>query len=597
MFTVKTKHEYRRLYNRIPLNVKMVFITIVVGLVAWALLDYIQTHRIRKIFFDQLNEKLVEHAREDRLSFDNYIKSYNDIVRIYVTQNIFADYVENQKWSAEDNIGIKFYRRPPKWFPKRSVLKTFALPRYALMLDSHGNTREVYLARHEPPPTALIEPTRLLIEKSLNKSFMTKLDNIPYLLTAESYLSPSGNVLATLILASPIDNEFLITSLGKFTLDHLVALLTPGKDSLILTSSNPEKLAAGASIKTLQNRYLVTGKEFFDQGASELQIKFATFVSKAKVDLLIKSVISRARQDRAISAFTFILTFTFIMYLITQRIQKITGRIKNFSQQTLGIKPQELQKGDQLQNLEESFQRLTDEIKISQAQLIQSEKLSAMGQLSAGLAHELNSPLAGLFPLLEKYRDSAEEGSKEHTHMTLMFDACKHMAKVIRDFGSFSRDPKGEYAELDIEEVIEDTLSFGSGQLIKKGIQLIRDYANGLPKVRGDKTELQQVVLNMISNACDAMPDGSEFVIKTGFSKDKNKVIMEYSDSGIGIEKENLDRIFDPFFTTKEVGKGVGLGLSVSYGIIKNHEGEITVDSEYGKGTRFRIFLPALRSQ
>jgi signal transduction histidine kinase len=126
--------------------------------------------------------------------------------------------------------------------------------------------------------------------------------------------------------------------------------------------------------------------------------------------------------------------------------------------------------------------------------------------------------------------------------------------------------------------------------------QLIRDYANGLPKVRGDKTELQQVVLNMISNACDAMPDGGEFVIKTGFSKDEKKVIMEYSDSGRGIEKETLDRIFDPFFTTKEVGKGVGLGLSVSYGIIKNHKGEITVDSEYGKGTRFRIFLPALRS-
>jgi hypothetical protein len=454
MFTVKTKDEYRRLYNRIPLNIKMVLVTVVVGLVAWALLDYIQTQRVRDIFFDQLNEKLEKHAREDRLSFDSYVKSYNDTARLFVTQKNFGDYVESQQWS-EDNIGIKFYRRHPKWFPKRSVLKTFVLPHYALMLDSHGNTREVYLARHEPPPTALIEPTRLLIEKSFNQSFMTSIDNIPYLVTAESYLSPGGNVLATLMLASPIDNEFLMASLGVYTQDRLVALLTPGKDSIILTSSNPEKLAAGASINTLQNRYLVTGKEFFDQGASELQIKFATFVSKAEVDQVINSVILEERQDRAISAFTFILTFTFIMYLITQRIQKITGRIKNFSQQTLGIKPQELQKGDQLQNLEESFQRLTDELKISQSQLIQSEKLSAMGQLAAGLAHELNSPLAGLLPLLEKYRDSAEEGSKEHTHMTLMFDACKHMAKVIRDFGSFSRDPKGEYAELDIEEVIE----------------------------------------------------------------------------------------------------------------------------------------------
>ena len=245
--------------------------------------------------------------------------------------------------------------------------------------------------------------------------------------------------------------------------------------------------------------------------------------------------------------------------------------------------------------LENRVQQKTEELVNSQQQLIQSEKLSAMGRMAGGLAHELNSPLAGLLPMLEQYRDQAEKGSKDYHELTLMLNAGHHMAKIVKDFGIFSRESKREFECLDLNEVIEDTLSFSAIKLKQKGSRIIKNYAKGLPVVQGEKTGLQQVVLNMLANACDAIQDGGEFTITTGVNKERKSVFMEFEDNGSGIEKEKLDKIFEPFYTTKKSGQGTGLGLSVSYGIILKHGGEISVESEPEKGTKFRVSLPACK--
>ncbi len=242
--------------------------------------------------------------------------------------------------------------------------------------------------------------------------------------------------------------------------------------------------------------------------------------------------------------------------------------------------------------LEKRVEEKTDELVRSQAQLQQSEKLSAMGRMSSGLAHELNSPLAGLLPMLEKYRDEAKAGTEAHLELSLMLKACNYMARIVKDFGVFSRESKGDLTELQLNEVIEDTLSFIAVKLRHNGIKLIKEYSDGLPSIFCDKTEIQQVIINIITNACDAMPEGGEFTIKTGTSEKKSKVTIEFIDNGPGIQKDNIDRIFDPFFTTKRPGEGTGLGLSVSYAIIKKHGGKITVKSLPDKGTKFRVNLP-----
>jgi len=247
-------------------------------------------------------------------------------------------------------------------------------------------------------------------------------------------------------------------------------------------------------------------------------------------------------------------------------------------------------------SLEQRVKEKTEELIKSQAQLIQAEKLSVMGQMAAGLAHELNSPLAGLLPLIERYKEKADKDSRDYLELSMMLKAGRHMAKVVRDFGTFSREPKGEFREISVNEVIDDTLVFSGVNLKKKRIKIVKDYSENLPKAKGDKTELQQVVLNMVNNAGDAMCEGGQLTITTSSYQDDKMIRMEFADCGSGIEKEHLGKIFEPFFTTKEPGEGTGLGLSVSFGIISNHKGEISVESEYGKGAKFIITLPAVNA-
>ena len=138
-------------------------------------------------------------------------------------------------------------------------------------------------------------------------------------------------------------------------------------------------------------------------------------------------------------------------------------------------------------------------------------------------------------------------------------------------------------------------MSFSSVSLKKLGIKIKRELSKRPILIRGNKTELQQVVVNILSNAASAMPAGGSFIIKTDL-EDKDKAVMEFIDNGIGIEKENMNEIFEPFFTTKKEGEGTGLGLAITYGIIKKHGGEISVESEPGEGTNLTIILPAFKS-
>jgi PAS domain S-box-containing protein len=233
-------------------------------------------------------------------------------------------------------------------------------------------------------------------------------------------------------------------------------------------------------------------------------------------------------------------------------------------------------------------------LRLTQEQLVQAEKLSSLGQMSAGVAHELNSPLTGLITMLGFYKKKFSDDPEDQSGFQEMIDSAQHMSKIVKDLCVFARKNKQQLTEINLNEVIESTLSFGALHL-KAPIAISRQYCDDLLPVMGNKTQLQQVVLNMVTNARDSMPEGGKFLIRTRNSEDGGFVIAEFEDSGQGIEKEFLGRIFDPFFSTKEPGKGTGLGLSIVHGIIEEHNGKIEVKSEKGKGTKFIILFPAIK--
>ncbi len=351
-------------HKRISLTLKMVAITVFVGLFMWASFDLMQTRKLKSIFLERLNDRLSMRAMEDRLNFDRYVKAHLHSIKLFISQRNFSEYIKNRSWFEDDEIYIKNYKRPPEWFPKSSVLRTFVEPRFALLLDARGKLREVYYHARlsEQLPQSLQEPSQQLLLKSYRQNFMTNLEKEPYLIASDHYLDPAGHIQAILMLASPIDDVFLNDALGSSAARHTVALLTAEEDPRILTSTDLEEMPIGTPLKKLQKLYLVTGQEFFDYGASEQAIRFVSFIPLEEVNTLIKSVISSERKQRIIGIPVVIGSFALLMFWVTKRIQLLTQRISDFSKSKLGFRPKDLQKGDQLYRLEERFEYLTEEI-------------------------------------------------------------------------------------------------------------------------------------------------------------------------------------------------------------------------------------------
>jgi PAS domain S-box-containing protein len=226
----------------------------------------------------------------------------------------------------------------------------------------------------------------------------------------------------------------------------------------------------------------------------------------------------------------------------------------------------------------------------TQEQLLQSEKLAAMGRLTSQIAHELNNPLYGIMNTLELLKTEVSPQSKRRKILEMALSETLRLSELLRKMLSFSKPDQEQRQPVDINTVIDEILLLHEKQLRENDIHIATTFSDGLGQVNASKDQLRQVFLNMVANARDAMAGGGTLTVTT--SGDGEKVIIEVTDTGTGIKEEYMDKIFDSFFTTKGEVKGVGLGLSVCYGFIKDHGGDIVVKSEVGTGTTFVITLP-----
>jgi signal transduction histidine kinase len=231
-------------------------------------------------------------------------------------------------------------------------------------------------------------------------------------------------------------------------------------------------------------------------------------------------------------------------------------------------------------------------LKTTQAQLIQSEKLSAVGEFVAGVAHELNNPLATVMGFSEMLQRMNPD-EKHRRHLELIYKSAQRCQRIVQSLLSFARRQAPERKPVLVNKLIEEVLEVVAYPLRTSNVQVLTQFASPLPLVLADGHQIQQVVLNIINNArqaIEAHQDSGRITITT--SSDGRRVRIQIHDNGPGISPENLRRIFDPFFTTKEVGKGTGLGLSLCYGMIHDHGGSISAESQLGNGATFTIELP-----
>ncbi|GAB4284832.1 MAG: ATP-binding protein [Deferrisomatales bacterium] len=240
-------------------------------------------------------------------------------------------------------------------------------------------------------------------------------------------------------------------------------------------------------------------------------------------------------------------------------------------------------------NLEAKVQERTRELERMQAQLLRSEKLASLGELVAGIAHELNNPLTGILVLASLLQKEERLDPALREDMGVIVHETHRCAEIVKGLLDFARESIPEKRPCRIHEILDHTLALIGGQSIFHNVTVTKAYRPDLPAVMADPHQLEQVFINMVLNAGQAMSGVGELRLETDLAD--GHVEVRIRDTGCGIAPENLPKIFDPFFTTKDNG-GTGLGLSVSYGIVQNHGGSVDVESAPGHGTTFVIRLP-----
>lgn len=275
----------------------------------------------------------------------------------------------------------------------------------------------------------------------------------------------------------------------------------------------------------------------------------------------------------------------------------------SFNKMTLALKKSMFEMQDLVQTLELKVEQRTRELRLAEAEAARGEKLASVGQLAAGIAHELNNPLTGVLTFTSLLRKKLPDSSQDAEDLDLVIRETKRCASIIRRLLDFAREKVPVKGFFNLNQLIEETVRLVEHPALLKKIEILMQLDADLPQIWGDADLIKQVMLNMIVNAEQAIEGQGSIIVesrrhiapatKTGIEA-LPMVEIAIKDTGCGIPEANLQRIFDPFFTSKEVGRGTGLGLSVSYGIIKAHEGQIKVESTVGAGTTFRIYLPIL---
>ncbi|MBJ6799367.1 ATP-binding protein [Geomonas propionica] len=283
---------------------------------------------------------------------------------------------------------------------------------------------------------------------------------------------------------------------------------------------------------------------------------------------------------------------------LTRPIEKLSEATRMVAQGRFEIEVPAVS-SDEIGALAGSFNRMAVELKQREqalkdlyGQLVQSEKMAAFGALGAGIAHEVKNPLAGILGITQLSLRGVESGNPLEKNLHIIEKETKRCKTIIENLLKFARQEQVEFGEVDLAQVVADALAIVDHQLGINSVKVEHEVEPGLPVCRGNANQLQQVLMNLMINAQQAMGGASGLVRLSARKLEQGALELRVSDNGPGIPKEIQAKIFDPFFTTKPAGQGTGLGLSVSYGIVKEHGGEIRLESEEGVGTTFIITLP-----
>jgi two-component system, NtrC family, sensor kinase len=437
--------------------------------------------------------------------------------------------------------------------------------------------------------------------------------------------TPGGELLGAVTFGSelgvPAAHELSDLTHNEITLladGRVLASTMPGRDDSQIVSAFNESISAGGKAVSPANtqQRMVDGEHYFSAAGRLASLDSKHNLGYVLLDNSYEKLLSDAQMTRLVLlGFSFCAIFVgaMIVWLLVNKVTQPLRELRD-SAEAVGrgdfTRRVPVRYRDECGELAVVFNQMTENLQQSrtdlehtvltlkgtQAQLVQSEKLSAVGEFVAGVAHELNNPLAAVMGFSEILKD-ADVDAKYRRYLEMIFKSAQRCQKIVRSLLSFARRHQPERAPVSVNFLVETVLEIVSYQLRTGNIEVTTQFDPNLPVVLADGHQIQQVLLNVVNNARQAMenhqPEGWIKII-TEASDENVRIVIH--DNGPGIPEENMRRIFDPFFTTKEVGQGTGLGLSLCYGIIKEHGGTITPLNRHGGGATFIIELPILQA-
>ncbi|MBF0507766.1 MAG: hypothetical protein HQK57_02435 [Deltaproteobacteria bacterium] len=635
--------------SKIPLTPKMLFITLSVGIILWGVQDVVLTKTLKDISHAQLTEMLHTQAHEDRIRFDGYVAGYRQTLKLIVSQKSFLDHVLHDDFSLDGDAPVMHRHEIPLWLPDAAIMRKLVHIHYALLIDGKGRIKEIYQGWPDQPPQSLLHPSVRLIRISDEQSILTSLDGAPFLVASESVKDQTGRMVARLIIATRLNDNFVDASQGSRTSQRIVALVA-GEYPKIVASNKPDNLPVGMPLDEVKKSYLIIGKSFFDGSGSELTMQFTSLMSKSEFVKMTDTIVKTERFQRTILFFLFVLSFAGIMFWITRHIQQLTRQIISFSKDFLNIQPQDVPKGDQLVILEQQFSKFKDELSSTirglnetRGQLAINAHQAGMAEIAVSVLHNIGNvinsinvkiyqleqivkvrevqSLEKVYSLMQSPEIVPEENepmrARKDKLMRLLSTSIKicrqkndefeanlesarkgldHVMEIIAIQQKYAG-LKGFETKVDLNDLLDDSLEILADFIAKRGIR-VELYLKQLPTVLLDKNKMVQLLINVIKNAYEAIdmapPENEKRISISDLvmeSDGEDFIQVVISDTGVGFLPDNKEHLFRFNYSTK--GKGTGFGLHASANYIKAQGGSMEILSDgLGKGARMIIKLP-----
>jgi signal transduction histidine kinase len=627
------------MFRNIPMTWRVLLVSLVLGGALTFFWGRIYVKDVHETLQEQFFEQMSVRAYEGRIRLDNHVKLHHYSAELFVTQKKFLDYIE-QNSPVKGGI-VRRYERSPPWFPDRSIQRSFIKSRYFMLIDADGKIRETFSRGGRDVSSGL--KARIVTQSSMlsaEESWIVNLQDGMFLITSQSLAKVKNPAWDRLVLATPIDDEFLLSSQGLVQSSGLLALLDESTQD-ILVSSDMELISRGVSLENVSKEYLVESDAFFDYGNSEVIIKLALLVPKKDLQDLLDQVDHKAFMHIFLISLTFIATFTLVFLWFIRRMNIFTQEMADFSRDKLGIDAPTVTSGGQVERTQNQFNLLSgaimearegeeksrqelletnaalvkslDTIKYAQTQLTQSETMAALGGLVAGVSHEINTPLGIGFTsstflrgrtetFLKSYHDDGLTRSELESYLEVVAESTR----LIESNLSRANDLVRSFKMVAVDQGSKDRRTFNMKKYVEEILVSLKPkwkhtrhsvnmqcpeqlIFNGFPGA------ISQILANLIINSLThAFQEKSEGNINIDIAHQEGELInLCYRDDGCGMSSDEVKRVFEPFFTTARNRGGSGLGMHIVFNLVtQTLGGSIDCKSESGSGVEFNICFP-----